>query len=173
MVKKSEPAVAIDPIKPRRAPAKKAAPTSAGTAAAIATAADSETQQAPTYQEVLDEALAETFPASDPIAPSAASHTAQPVFAGKDEKDWKLQPGSEVTGAASTKRAASSTPEPFHFPTSDDHHRGAKQTGPLSRDDRVRRAAYLRAEARGFAPGNDVEDWLAAEADVDRQTDQD
>ncbi len=27
-------------------------------------------------------------------------------------------------------------------------------------------AAYYRAQARGFAPGHDVEDWLAAEQDV-------
>jgi hypothetical protein len=27
--------------------------------------------------------------------------------------------------------------------------------------------AYLRAEWRGFAPGQEAEDWLAAEAEVD------
>jgi Protein of unknown function (DUF2934) len=27
--------------------------------------------------------------------------------------------------------------------------------------------AYLRAERRGFAPGHESEDWLAAEAEVD------
>jgi hypothetical protein len=27
--------------------------------------------------------------------------------------------------------------------------------------------AYLRAERRGFEPGHEVEDWAAAEADVD------
>ena len=27
--------------------------------------------------------------------------------------------------------------------------------------------AYLRAEQRGFAPGHETEDWLAAEAEVD------
>lgn len=27
--------------------------------------------------------------------------------------------------------------------------------------------AYLRAERRGFAPGREAEDWLAAEAEVD------
>jgi len=27
--------------------------------------------------------------------------------------------------------------------------------------------AYLRAERRGFAPGQEAEDWLAAEAEVD------
>jgi hypothetical protein len=32
-------------------------------------------------------------------------------------------------------------------------------------------AAYLRAERRNFAPGHEVEDWLAAEAEVkDRLT---
>ena len=28
-------------------------------------------------------------------------------------------------------------------------------------------AAYYRAEQRGFAPGNEMSDWLAAEADVE------
>ena len=31
----------------------------------------------------------------------------------------------------------------------------------------VAQAAYLRAERRGFAPGYEEEDWLAAEAEVD------
>lgn len=31
----------------------------------------------------------------------------------------------------------------------------------------VEQAAYLRAERRGFTPGGEVEDWLAAEAEVD------
>lgn len=30
-------------------------------------------------------------------------------------------------------------------------------------------AAYYRAEHRGFMGGNPVEDWLAAEAEIDRQ----
>jgi hypothetical protein len=28
-------------------------------------------------------------------------------------------------------------------------------------------AAYLRAERRGFAPGQETDDWFAAEAEVD------
>ncbi len=31
---------------------------------------------------------------------------------------------------------------------------------------RVQEAAYYRAQARGFAPGNELEDWLAAEKEV-------
>lgn len=35
---------------------------------------------------------------------------------------------------------------------------------------RIAEAAYRRAEHRGFAPGNEVEDWLAAEHEVDSPT---
>lgn len=31
----------------------------------------------------------------------------------------------------------------------------------------IARAAYYRAERRGFAPGYELEDWLEAEAEVD------
>lgn len=40
----------------------------------------------------------------------------------------------------------------------------------VSADDRramIAEAAYLRAERRGFAPGHETEDWLAAEVEVD------
>ena len=30
-------------------------------------------------------------------------------------------------------------------------------------------AAYYRAERRGFAPGGELEDWLAAESEIDAQ----
>jgi DUF2934 family protein len=30
----------------------------------------------------------------------------------------------------------------------------------------IAHAAYLRAEQRGFEPGHEVEDWLAAEAEI-------
>lgn len=36
------------------------------------------------------------------------------------------------------------------------------------RIERIAVAAYYRAEARGFAPGQDMDDWLTAEAEVDR-----
>ena len=32
----------------------------------------------------------------------------------------------------------------------------------------VAEAAYFIAEKRGFGPGHEIEDWLAAEAEVDR-----
>jgi len=32
----------------------------------------------------------------------------------------------------------------------------------------IAEAAYYRAQARGFAPGQESEDWLQAEAEIDR-----
>jgi hypothetical protein len=37
---------------------------------------------------------------------------------------------------------------------------------PVEREEMVRTAAYFRAERRGFEPGYEWEDWLAAEAEV-------
>jgi hypothetical protein len=40
-------------------------------------------------------------------------------------------------------------------------------TGPEQRAALIAEAAYFRAEKRGFAPGHEKDDWLAAEAEVD------
>lgn len=53
-------------------------------------------------------------------------------------------------------RKKTATPLPrATLPTQDDN-----------RAERIRVVAYLRAERRGFAPGYEWEDWLAAEAEV-------
>jgi hypothetical protein len=39
--------------------------------------------------------------------------------------------------------------------------------GPEKRAALIAEAAYFRAEKRGFAPGYEQEDWLAAESEVD------
>jgi DUF2934 family protein len=38
---------------------------------------------------------------------------------------------------------------------------------PRKRAALIAEAAYFRAEKRGFAPGHETEDWLAAESEVD------
>lgn len=38
---------------------------------------------------------------------------------------------------------------------------------PQRRRALIAEAAYFRAERRGFAPGHEAEDWLAAEVEVD------
>jgi len=39
---------------------------------------------------------------------------------------------------------------------------------PEARSRMIAEAAYYMAERRGFEPGYEFEDWLAAEAEVDR-----
>ena len=43
---------------------------------------------------------------------------------------------------------------------------GAARAGEAERAEYIATAAYFRAEARGFTPGHELEDWLAAEAEV-------
>lgn len=45
--------------------------------------------------------------------------------------------------------------------------RAATLAGPEVRRDIIAQAAYFRAERRGFEPGQELDDWLAAEAEVD------
>lgn len=56
--------------------------------------------------------------------------------------------------------------------SSGDQPRQASQTGEaaaIPREQLIAEAAYLRAEQRGFHPGNEMADWFEAEADVDRK----
>lgn len=40
---------------------------------------------------------------------------------------------------------------------------------PIDRERLVAETAYRLAESRGFAPGHELDDWLAAEAEVDER----
>lgn len=57
-------------------------------------------EKVPTYQELLDESLDQTFPASDPISPSAAMHAEQAIQSARDTRDWSLAPESPEGVAA-------------------------------------------------------------------------
>lgn len=80
------------------------------------------------------------------------------------------------------KKAQSvSTPEPLTVPpdvtmeamppSKARAKRAAVEPARITEDQRrgmIAEAAYLRAERRGFAPGGEHEDWMAAEAEVDQ-----
>ncbi len=38
-----------------------------------------------------------------------------------------------------------------------------------NRLERIALAAYYKAQARGFVPGHEIDDWLEAQAEIDRQ----
>lgn len=40
---------------------------------------------------------------------------------------------------------------------------------PVDRRERIARAAYQKAEQRGFAPGGEVDDWVRAERELDEK----
>jgi len=66
----------------------------------------------------------------------------------------------KAVAKTATKKPAAEKAAPARRP------RKATPAAPADHETRVRIAAYLRAERRGFTPGYEIEDWLAAEAEV-------
>ncbi|UZN52205.1 hypothetical protein KZ686_19180 [Cupriavidus cauae] len=88
--------------------AKTATPSAHGSAAKSASASaakpgkqkaaapqdDEKQSSACTYQQAVDESVEMTFPASDPISPSAAMHAEKETSTDVDDTDWEIEPGS-------------------------------------------------------------------------------
>ncbi len=70
-------------------------------------------EKVPTYQELLDAALDQTFPASDPISPTAAMYAEKQIATDRDGKDWTLKPGAAGDRAATE---AAREPKPKRKP---------------------------------------------------------
>ena len=90
-------------------------------------------------------------------------------------------PDSRSASKPTPKATKPATPEPLTvppdvtmdaMPPSKARAKRAAVEPPLVTPDRRRamiaEAAYLRAERRGFAPGGEEEDWMAAEIEVDQ-----
>lgn len=73
-------------------------------------------------------------------------------------------PDGPLNGSA--ERAAGDEPVSSSLP---DVTLSGKPRPLADREARIAQAAYRRAEQRGFYPGHEVEDWLAAEKEVDAQ----
>lgn len=59
-----------------------------------------------TYQAAVDDSLDMTFPASDPISPSAAMHAEKKTQTQRDDVDWTLKKGSAHQAAGGKATAA-------------------------------------------------------------------
>ena len=86
-------------------------------------------------------------------------------------KSPKKTNGDAIGAAAGTERMAGSmetvTAEPkksLRKPSIVKNDRA--NLVPINVDDEIRRLAYLLSERRGFEPGHETEDWLAAEQEV-------
>jgi hypothetical protein len=83
---------------------------------------------------------------------------------------------SELTPTADPAAMEPRTPAPPADADADPQPREASNAGlsgsrpqitDIARRDLIARAAYTRAEQRGFAPGGELGDWLAAERDIE------
>jgi len=133
--------MATTPKKPSAAPvAAKPAAKKAVAAAAVATK-----EAAPKAPAVKKVAAKKASPVAAPVvAPAAAPVAAAPA----------AKPAAKKTSAPKTKMLPSTAPAPVFSAEQRNHY--------------VSIAAFYIAERRGFTLGNPVDDWLAAEAEVDR-----
>jgi len=70
-----------------------------------------------------------------------------------------------------TLASSNTVPGQADLPEQEHHSPGFSELSPIDAEIRNRmiaEAAYYRAEARGFATGYELEDWLDAEAEIDR-----
>jgi hypothetical protein len=112
-----------------------------------------------------------TRPVKKAAPPSPASPTGGEDFtraiAGNIVESTRLVEGEVATpdrnSAAEGGRTAGQTQGADEQQTPEE-----KQTPERGR--LIAEAAYYRAERRGFAPGGEVEDWLAAEQEVEERT---
>ena len=81
----------------------------------------------------------------------------------RGRRDNRDQPGEPTAGSA----IASSVSRTNIMVRPDGSPGAAAPITAASRESMIREAAYLRAERRGFAPGAELEDWFAAEREVD------
>jgi hypothetical protein len=77
-------------------------------------------------------------------------------MATRRSTDVPAKPPARTEAPRPSARARRSPPEPARLALTAEGRRAMIAEG-----------AYLRAERRGFAPGYETEDWLAAEAEVD------
>ncbi len=83
-------------------------------------------------------------------------------------------PTPEVVSATVPKVETSATPaltttaQPKNYPLKPSIVKNEARTNlvPINVEEEVRRLAYLLSERRGFEPGHESEDWLAAEREI-------
>lgn len=94
----------------------------------------------------------------DSGAPAPERATAERAAKGRDIKS-----GAAKSRAANARKPRA-TPSP---PANSIVTRSSAYIEPEARDAMIAEAAYFRSAHRGFEPGHEIDDWLAAESDID------
>jgi hypothetical protein len=105
-------------------------------------------------------------------APAAPKSGAKPKVARKAEPAVAPAPAAKIAAKPAAKPGSRSPAKPRAVKKSPpapavEAMTAAKGRGP-DRLGMIAVAAYFRAERRGFTPGGEVEDWLEAEAEIER-----
>ena len=98
--------------------------------------------------------MATRRPTEPPRTPEIAKEI--PKVLKTDEKTAATGPARARAKSPNPRASNTTAMSPARVAISEDVRRGMIAEG-----------AYLRAERRGFAPGHEEEDWVAAEAEVD------
>ena len=86
--------------------------------------------------------------------------SSRPSKPASDKAPKASQPAQAAQPAPAKRVSKPKTPKAAAVPTK-------AQVSADTRRGMIAEAAYLRAERRGFAPGQEQEDWVAAEKEVD------
>jgi hypothetical protein len=107
---------------------------------------------------------------------SEAVLNAQPI--AQPAAQTNAQPAAQQMSAAAAAPAKEVKPSPANGKPKPEIVREPRanlipmKRVPANLDDEIRQIAYLRSERRGFEPGHETEDWLAAEHEVLERHDQ-
>jgi hypothetical protein len=85
------------------------------------------------------------------------------IMANTTTKGTTPRSGKTSLGKKPPKTSTTAAPRKARVKTAAESH----EISPDLRQQMIAEAAYLRAERRGFGPGDPLEDWLSAEREVD------
>jgi hypothetical protein len=103
----------------------------------------------------------------DPMTHRTGDSKADPRRALTEQAAKSGDIKSGVATARAVKSRAAKRSHDAHPPTNSIVTRSSAYIEPETRDAMVAEAAYFRSAHRGFEPGHEVDDWLAAESDID------
>ncbi|MFN7086988.1 MAG: DUF2934 domain-containing protein [Burkholderiales bacterium] len=80
----------------------------------------------------------------------------------------QARPGKKAEAASRAKTKAGKSVAGYAVGKQENAPRNAAETAAAERHRMIAEAAYYRALRRGFHGGSDLEDWLEAEAEIDK-----
>lgn len=89
------------------------------------------------------------------------------MIALKARRHTHTRPPQSAAVAGPAVRAGQCAAAEFPYMPDHEVECGEAPLDDHAREELIRTAAYLRAEYRGFVPGHEIDDWLAAETDID------